>query len=137
MTPLLLLALLGIGIETPDIDKIQGSWELVEFTYDGVMRQGEGTVFRIQDDLVTSAAPSGVTVRARITLDPAKSPKGFTLQYEALKSGRVLPLMRGIYEIEADTMRWCGTVDPNTMRPKDFQAGKGSRCRLDVFKRKK
>ena len=120
-----------------DIEKMNGPWLLTSFTFNGVTKPGGTGVLTIEGNAVTKGGMTkGLTIGGKITLDPGESPKEFDLQYDKFRNGTVPPLFRGVYEIEGDTMRMCYTMGPNTERPKEFKAGAGSNCRIDVYKRK-
>ena len=122
-----------------DADLIQGVWRGVSSISDGQETpKAELDVMRliVKDDRWNYAIGDGPPI-----FNPA--PK-FVLNFDAkLKTIDVVStkqkgqsLLRGIYEIEGDTMKVCFAVG-NAERPKEFTGTAGSKSGITVYKRGK
>jgi uncharacterized protein (TIGR03067 family) len=129
--------LLGAGsapdeVVKKELEKLQGTWQLVSAETDGkkapdeqiknvrVVIEGSKHSIYAGDQRLAHEIP--------FTIDPTTSPKSVTDQ---LPDGRTI---RGIYELAGDTLRSC-VAAPGKDRPKEFTAKEGSGQTLRVFKR--
>jgi uncharacterized protein (TIGR03067 family) len=115
-----------------EMAKLEGSWQLISAETDGeklpeerakqirvVIDKGKHTVY-VNDKPIDE----GVAFR----IDPTKTPREVD---DTLKDGKKI---RGIYELEGDTLRSC-VAAAGEERPTKFSGEKGSGCTLRVFKR--
>jgi uncharacterized protein (TIGR03067 family) len=90
---------------------------------------------RIAKDVYTTVMNGDqVFMKARISIDPSKSPKA--IDYLMLAGPSKGEKQLGIYEIDGDTLRFC-FASPGKMRPTEFTAKKGSGNTLSTWKRDK
>lgn len=141
---LFLVACAVLAGETDDVKKLQGEWTLTELVVGGVKvpeKDLAGMKFVFESNKLTIVPPSadtGVVDKRAFTikLDPAKKPA--QVEITALDGefkGTVSP---GIYELKADTLRWCQSDDPKSKeRPKEFASPEKSLIYLFTFKRAK
>jgi uncharacterized protein (TIGR03067 family) len=119
------------GVEK-EMAKLEGTWQLISAETDGeklpqerarqirvVIGKGKHTVY-VNDKIIAE----GVAFR----IDPTKTPKEVE---DTLKDDKTI---RGIYELEGDTLRSC-VAQVGEERPTRFSGAKGSGCTLRVFKR--
>jgi uncharacterized protein (TIGR03067 family) len=117
-----------------DIEKLQGNWNIVSLEVDGRTMSAPslgGARIAIQGDHFTSIG-MGATYEGTIALDPAASPKAFSLNFTSGPEKGNANL--GIYELKGDTWRIClATRGPN--RPQTFAAAPGTGIALEVLQR--
>ena len=141
MRQLFAVAILFSALGTDDekeVAKFQGSWDIDTVVINGTttkVEDGTSMPLRIVEKTVTHVLPNGLEMKGTLTLDTSKSPKEFDLQFDPLPNGIVPPPLKGIYEIEKDTMKWCVSIDPEGERPRKFTSGLGEKRRLQVYKR--
>jgi uncharacterized protein (TIGR03067 family) len=121
-----------------DLDRWQGDWTTKSFVLDGgplpKEKQFPDRLMTIKDDKFSEVRGGKVAVRGTIALDASKSPKHLDATF--LEGGPKGETIRGIYEIDGDTLRVCiGT--PETERPTKFESTKGSHLRLIDYERKR
>jgi uncharacterized protein (TIGR03067 family) len=127
---------------TRDVDddpaKLQGEWELVASTLDGVSASEEeiartrliisGSSFTVTGDAVVGTSPSGSFV-----LDPTKRPKWITsTASDGPDQGKA---SLGIYEIDGDEQTACFGAPGSGQRPDAFTSEPGSGRNLQVWRR--
>ena len=132
-----LTAVLMIGDDLSDLDKMQGPWKVATFTVNGAYTSGDGRgEFRVERNAVTLVQPNGLENRGTISLAPKKTPKEFDMKLEKLKNGVEPPALCGIYEIEGNELRMCFTwADPGSANR--VQARKGDKCRITIYRHPK
>ena len=124
--------------EPPAKDELkqhQGTWAVTSSIYDG--RPAPEAIFRsiqrvVDGNHVYWTRDGKRFAGTTIELDPAASPKAIDVIPDGgpNRGERVL----GIYKLDGDGLTIC-VAEPRRPRPKDFQAGKGSRQTLRVFVR--
>lgn len=138
----LLLAGAAFAGQADDAKKLQGAWVLTELVVGGVKvpeKEVAGMKFIFEENKLTIVPPSAdggiVDKRAfTIKLDPAKKPA--QVEMTALDGEHKGTVSPGIYELKADTLRWCQSDDPKVKdRPKDFASPEKSSVYLFTFKR--
>src|SRR5579859_6816094 len=108
-----------------DLDQLQGEWSMVSGASNG--QEFDEQVFKTAKR-VCKANETTVTVgerlilKAKITLNPAKEPKH--IDYDVLDGDTKGRIIRGIYEIDGDMVKFCFTA-PGGERPDDFTAKAG------------
>ena len=129
------------GEDSPAIKKeltlLQGEWSMVSGTANGESMPEE---FRKQmkrvckGDEITATMAGQIFLRAKITIDPTKTPK--TIDYamtDGLTKGKT---QLGIYEIDGDTLKSCFSA-PGAERPTDFSSKAGDERTFSIWKRDK
>jgi uncharacterized protein (TIGR03067 family) len=120
-----------------DREKLQGDWKTESFLLNGAPlpkeKQFPDRLLTFKDETFSEVRGGKVAVRGTFTLDPSKSPKWLDATF--LEGGPKGETVRGIYELNGDTLRVCvGT--PETDRPTVFESKPDSGLRLIVYKRK-
>jgi uncharacterized protein (TIGR03067 family) len=116
---------------------LQGEWAMVSGQSNGtpipedLLRTGRRMA---RGDETTILIGGQVYFKARFTLDATKKPKtiDYTITEGPTKGERYL----GIYELAADTVKFCFAA-AGKERPTDFTAAEGSERTLSVWKREK
>ena len=117
-----------------ELEKFQGTWQLVSAETDG-KKAPEEQVKKIRV-VIKGNKPSvffgddAVAKEISFVLDPTKKPKTTT---DSLPDGKEI---LGIYELEGDTLRSC-VAGVGKDRPTEFASQPGSGHTLRVFKRVK
>jgi uncharacterized protein (TIGR03067 family) len=127
------------GDPKKDQDKIQGTWEVIEFIADGTpvpdkIRSKLQVIFK--DDKMQLTGLGGIDKREYVfKLDPTKKPKVIYAmpQFDPYK-GQTLP---AIYDIDGDKLKICMSNGVATEPPAEFNAPAGSKLALLVLKRAK
>ncbi len=108
-----------------DLAQLQGEWTMVSGSADGqpMPDQMRKEMKRVcKGDEITVTMGDRVFLKAKITIDPSKTPK--TIDYdmtEGLSKGKK---QLGIYELNGDTFKACFS-SPGGERPKEIKAGEG------------
>jgi uncharacterized protein (TIGR03067 family) len=141
MNPAILVALsCGFAVAAPvesvkDREKIQGTWEIVEFVIDGrpapdALRKE--TRFQFKDDTMVMYSRDGKR-EFKFKLDPSKKPRA--LDVTAVGGpfdGQTNP---AIYELSGDNLKLCLPNQTTKDRPAEFKSEKGSNLGYVVLKR--
>ena len=122
------------AIET-DLAAMQGEWLMESGSADGypvpdAMRRGFKRVCK--SDQVTVTNGEQVVMRAKITIDPAKTPK--TIDYEVIDGPTKGKRHLGIYELDGAKLKSCFGA-PDMKRPTTFDSKVGDRTTSSVWKR--
>jgi len=120
-----------------DFALLQGEWSLTAAESEGQATPAEEIKKRkrnCKESETTLTADGQLLFKAKFTIDPAKKPK--TIDYEVIDGAFNGMTLRGIYEVEGDTLRFC-VGQPGVERPKEFHTSAGSRTFLVVWKREK
>jgi len=118
-----------------DIAGLQGEWAIVSGTADGqpmpdaMLKQMKRVC---KGDEVTVTMGTQLILKAKIILDPAKTPK--TIDYEMTGGVNKGKKQLGIYELSGDSLKACFAA-PGEERPSDFTSKEGDRHTLTVWKR--
>src|ERR1051326_7071509 len=134
LTPLALAKEPPATAEKQELQKFQGTWQLVSAENDGkVLPEEQVKQIRVVIEGNTHTVYFGdkaVAEKIEFRIDPTKKPKEVT---DTLKDGKEI---RGIYELDGDTLRSCVGA-PGKDRPTEFTGKAGSGQTLRVFKRVK
>ncbi len=120
-----------------DLAKLQGEWTMVSGSADGqpmpddMLKQMKRVC---KGDETTTTMGGQLFIKAKITLDPSKTPK--TIDYVMLDGFTKGKTQLGIYEVDGDTFKSC-LAAPGAERPTDFTSKPGDRRTLSVWKRQK
>jgi uncharacterized protein (TIGR03067 family) len=122
---------------TTDKDKLQGTWTVVSAEQDGKpANKAKGNTFTFAAEKVTFSQPK--KTEAIYELDSTQKPKHLTIKVklEIEGIGPVEGVIRGIYQLEGDTLKICiGGRD--AQRPLEFATKPGTGQALWVCKRAK
>jgi RNA polymerase sigma factor (sigma-70 family) len=97
-----------------------------------------GDEFRLSNIRVsTQQGPQKFNVTARFVLDPSHQPHHIDLVFKDEASLSAIPsgTLKGIYQLEGDTLKLCLPVKGDQVRPGEFKASPGSNRHLVVLKR--
>jgi uncharacterized protein (TIGR03067 family) len=120
-----------------DLEKLQGEWGMISGLADGqaVPQDMLLSSSRVCTGSETTVMINGqLIMRAKFKLDPSKSPKN--IDYEVLEGPAKGANMRGIYELEGDTVKFC-FAPPGGERPSRFESQLGEQRTFSVWKKKK
>jgi uncharacterized protein (TIGR03067 family) len=145
MRPLVAIgvAVLLVGADAPadavkkDLAKFEGEWLMTSGERDGqaipeeYLKKGRRA---FKDGEVTVTLGDMLLMKARVTLDPGKTPR--TIDYDVTDGFFKGKKQLGIYEIDGDTVKFCFT-NPDQDRPTDFTAKTGSGRTLSTWKKEK
>ena len=120
-----------------DLQRLQGTWIMVALEVDGKL-VGED---KLKDTTLVIKGNKYITrVREReiettFTLDPSKKPKAIDMVFaDGDKKDKVL---KGIYEIDGDTLRICRGLSPEGDRPAQFGTWPDTGIFVVTWKRQK
>ena len=118
-----------------DLAQMQGEWSMLSGSADGQpmpdeMRSQMKRVCKGDEATITMAGQ--VYLKAKIIIDPTKSPK--TIDYQMTAGFTKGQTQLGIYEVEGDTFKAC-FGKPGAERPADFTRKPGDGRTLSVWKR--
>ena len=143
----LLTALISLAISTPrtiagqdvktDLAHMQGEWVMTSGAADGyVMPESFLPQSRrvCKEDEVTVTVSGQLIMKAKITIDPSRTPK--TIDYQVIDGPTKGQKQLGIYELNGDTLKSCFGA-PGAARPTDFSSKPGDRRTYSVWKREK
>jgi uncharacterized protein (TIGR03067 family) len=118
-----------------DLQKLEGTWQLVSQVADGKEMPAEDakkvTVTIDPDGRWQVMKEGKLVLLGTVKLDPAKDPKAADWTVTAEGKEQVA---RGIYEVDADTFKHCYSQGD---RPTKFESKEGSKVTYAVFKRAK
>lgn len=116
-----------------ELDRLQGSWSLVEATRDG-QRMPAQMVARTK--LVIAGRqlqfPHDPNLEGEITIHPERRPRG--IDSKAVRGPEAGTTFLGIYDLKGSQLRVC-FARPGDPRPKVFSAPRGSGRQLKVWRR--
>jgi uncharacterized protein (TIGR03067 family) len=120
-----------------DLARLQGEWSMQSATADGLelpeaMRSGFKRICK--DNELTVKNGDQLIMRAKITIDPSKTPK--TIDYDVVEGPTKGKKHLGIYEFDGDTLKSCFAA-PDMERPTDFTSKQGEKRTLSVWKHEK
>ena len=120
-----------------DLDQLQGEWSMTSGTLDGLpipdeMRAGFKRV--CQGDELTVTNGDQLIMKAKIAIDPSKTPK--TINYDVLDGPTKGKKHLGIYELDGNTMKSCFAA-PGEERPPEFTTKQGDKRTLSTWHREK
>src|SRR5262249_14838532 len=123
-----------------DEEKLQGTWTVVSMERRGKAAPADevnaykviikGDLFTVEDKREGKEEE-----QLKITLDPTKKPKAIDLIPQGRKKGR--GTLKGIYELDGDTLKINVTKRENGERPTAFASGTDKDESLLVLKREK
>jgi uncharacterized protein (TIGR03067 family) len=118
-----------------ELTQMQGEWSMVSGSADGQAMPTEllKQMKRVcTGDEVTTKMGARVYFKAKITLDPTKTPK--TIDYEMTEGVTKGKTQLGIYEVDGATFKSSFSA-PGDARPTDFTSKAGDRRTVTVWKR--
>jgi uncharacterized protein (TIGR03067 family) len=119
-----------------DLKALEGTWDLIYFERDGkeVKLQKDTQAINTGDKFVVKRGEE-VIAAGTMKLDPSKKPKASETAYtEGMDKGKSF---KGIYQIDADTVKFCRAGSPDDERPTEFKTKPGSGRFVAVYKRAK
>lgn len=118
-----------------ELAKLQGEWKMVSGVADGYSVPDEmlSSGKRVcKGDELTVTIGGEVIMKAKITVDPSKSPK--TIDYQVIEGPTKGKKHLGIYALDGDTLKSCFAA-PGDERPKEFGSKEGDKLTFSVWKR--
>jgi uncharacterized protein (TIGR03067 family) len=119
---------------TEDLQRLQGKWRLVERIVDGD-KSAIKLLWTISGKEIIDGPETGLL--AKFEVDAATKPKNIDITFVSkLDPKNMGKTVRGIYEIDGDTLKLCGPMeDEAKVRPTTFESKEGSGVTLLVFER--
>ena len=123
-----------------DLEKLQGTWEIVKVVNSGRAApaeevKGGQVVFKGDEMTLKEGADDKNPWKFRVKLYPSQNPKA--LDATALNQEHKGPVSTAIYRLEGDTLTICSSNDPDkNERPKEFESKEGSKVILLTLKRR-
>jgi len=115
-----------------DMEQLQGEWSMLMPDGSGKMLSDSKRVCKGDETTVTFGGR--LALKAKFAIDPSKKPK--VIDYEILDGEDKGKKRLGIYELEADTVKFCfGTT--GGQRPTDFSSKLGDGYSMSAWKRDK
>jgi uncharacterized protein (TIGR03067 family) len=117
-------------------NELEGTWVMVSVERDGraIRPQTNLKMIYTADKFVLKSGDD-VVVAGTIKLDSTKKPKTIDTTYtEGPNKGQTL---KGIYEVDGDTAKFCRAGAPDQDRPSEFKTKVGSGGLFSVYKRAK
>jgi uncharacterized protein (TIGR03067 family) len=114
-----------------DLEKLQGTWTIVDLEVEGRAMPGGSRVVLEGDRFTTIAM--GSDYGGTVELNSAKSPKTFDLLFTSGPHKGAKSL--GVYELDGDTWRICLAFAGIKTRPKEFATKPGSGFALETLRR--
>jgi uncharacterized protein (TIGR03067 family) len=117
----------------PDIEALQGTWDIVSLEMEGRRYPAAGSQITIEGGRFTSLN-MGAEYSGVVEVDQSSSPKTLDLQFETgpEKGNRSL----GIYDLDGGTLRLCLGLTGKT-RPTKFISAPGSGHALEILRRER
>ena len=120
-----------------DLDRLQGTWQMVEMEAEGEAVPAEEIKTRTavyEGNRLKLCQGDTVRRRGIITLNPGRKPKAMnTWDQDGPYEDQTVP---GIYELDGDTLKVC-FARPGQERPKAFTTKEGTGVLVCVYKRQK
>jgi uncharacterized protein (TIGR03067 family) len=114
-----------------DLEKLQGTWNIVEFELEGQKMPAGGSKIVVNGNSFTTIA-MGAQYEGTVALDTTATPKTFDLHFnQGPEKGNV---SLGIYELDGDTWTICIGLT-GRIRPQKFATEAGSGHALESLKR--
>ncbi len=133
-----------------DQDRLQGAWEVVEFTNSGeALPAAQTKIMRVvftKDQMAMSLPKDAGKREYGFTLDPTQTPKAIDLSLKPpapagvnvkLPEGKGLPALPGVYEFDGENLKLCLARLGGKIRPTEFASTGASNTVLIVLKRGK
>lgn len=120
----------------PKPSPLVGEWEIATVTTQGKTRPdviGGIYVFTADGQWCTKQTPDGdKSPWHKYSVDDKADPKTLDI---VIDDGGKVTVLRRLYEVKGDTLKICYFSDDDTRRPKEFEAGKGSKNVIHTLKR--
>jgi uncharacterized protein (TIGR03067 family) len=114
-----------------DLDRLQGTWNVVSMEMDGQKMSGGGARIVVRENRFTTIA-MGATYEGTVGIHQTTAPKSFELHFdEGPEKGNT---NFGIYELDGDTWKIC-LATRGSERPKGFAAPPGTGIALEILQR--
>jgi uncharacterized protein (TIGR03067 family) len=135
----LVLASRGLGgAEAKKGSKLEGTWRPVSVVKGGKEEPDtNGHSLTFAGDTFTVRAGGKVEVKGTFKRDKSKTPHRIDMTVTEGPEKATGKVIKGIYELKGDTLRWCFTADPGGARPAVFAAPAGSKAMFITLKRMK
>lgn len=132
-TTLLISALLAVGPQGDDLERLQGTWS----GQAGPKHRYPVTIAiegrRVAVTIEPLVGPK-IEAEGELVIDETVVPKALDWVRFHLADGDALPEVAAIYELDGDTLR-VGNGGPNNPRPTEFVPGEGVLADVVTFKR--
>jgi uncharacterized protein (TIGR03067 family) len=140
------LALVGLalasrglgGAEAKKGSKLEGTWKPVSVVKGGKEEPDtKDHSLSFAGDTFTVRAGDKVEVKGTFKRDRSKKPRQIDMTVTEGPQKVTGKVLKGIYELKGDTLKWCFTADPDGDRPTEFAAPEGSKVMFITLKRVK
>ena len=114
------IGLAGSGDAKKDLDSLQGTWEVTKATFEG-KEKGPATEVKklvFKGTQIIHLGDDKSEEPLLVELDPKQKPRAIDLwkDFDGEKRGPI----RGIYQVDGDSLKLCWSVKIDGPRPKDF-----------------
>jgi uncharacterized protein (TIGR03067 family) len=139
VTALAVGLLLAADDAKKDKEQLQGTWRPVSAEQEGKAQpDAKEHLLTFEGDTFTIKRGDQLFVKGTFTLDPSKTPKVIDMKVtEGRREEDKGKEVRGIYELDKDTLKWCTAEPGGKDRPKEFAAKEGSNDLFVTLKREK
>ena len=120
--------------ETPEQTELQGSWRQVSRVSDGERKVDKSTILTFDRKRFHILEEGKSVESGTIAVDVTRKPKGYSVTILD-KTGNKSETYNGIYQIEGNTLRTCVNTNAGQSAPTGFEAEKGSKAQLIVWKK--
>ena len=118
-----------------DLKRMQGTWTMAGLEVDGKdvpAAKLEGTVLTVKDDRYAVKVKDRV-IECVLRLDPSKDPKAVDMVFAEPGGGE--KVLKGIYQVENDTLKIARGLDAKQERPGQFATWPGTTYFVVTWKR--
>ena len=134
-----LLAVLAVGLllgADAKNEKLEGTWKAVAAVQNGQEQNDAGEhTLTFTGDTFTVARDGEARIKGTFKTDATKKPK--TIDWIVKEGRNAGKTIVGIYELDGDTLKWCGAEPGSTERPTELSSGEGSKRLFVTLKREK
>jgi uncharacterized protein (TIGR03067 family) len=126
------------GQEAKKKSKLDGTWKPVSVVKNGKEEADtKDHSLLFAGDTFSVKAGDKVEIKGTFKRDRSKKPHEIDMTVTEGPEKVTGKVLKGIYELKGDTLKWCFTADPDGDRPTEFTAPEGRRVMFITLKRVK